>query len=219
MRRAAACVLGTIVGTSVLVGAKLGNTPMGGVASTTTGDGTGTGGVVVGGGPATGTPAGTGPQATGAPGAPGATSHPTTPGAPGATTAHPGQPTPTGTSHPTSAPTTTKPGSTPTHTTTPTPTPTPTQSGYKDGTYTASAPVRNGNYGTLNMTVTISGGKITAISASEVNPTESNCYHSKCPTLISEALSAQSANIASVSGATYTSAAFMASLQAILNSA
>ena len=71
---------------------------------------------------------------------------------------------------------------------------------------------------TLSMSVTISGGKIASISASE-DGGETNCYHNACNTLKPEALQAQSANIASVSGATYSSEAFKTTLQAILNSA
>lgn len=97
--------------------------------------------------------------------------------------------------------------------------PAPTSpSGPKGGTYSGSAPVHGGRYGTLSMSVTISGGKIASISASE-NGGETNCYRSACNTLKPEALQAQSANISSVSGATYSSAAFKTTLQAVLNSA
>lgn len=89
--------------------------------------------------------------------------------------------------------------------------------GLKDGSYKASATVAGG-HGTLSMTVTIAGGKITAIAASE-NGGETNCYHSACNTLIPEALSAQSASVASVSHATHTSSAFKSALSAVLSSA
>lgn len=154
MRRAAAFVLGTITGTSLLVAAKLGNTTVDGDTSNA-GDASGAGAVVVGGDPGT-----TGPQAGGGPSR--------TP-AP-ATSTRAAQPGPT---HATSAPTTTKPGSPPTHTSTPAPTQTPTHTGYTDGRYTASAQVSR-SHGTLSMTVTISGGRITAVSASETD--DPNCY-------------------------------------------
>jgi uncharacterized protein with FMN-binding domain len=209
MRRATAVVLGTVAGTSLLVGAKLGNS-----GNEMAADDSGAGPVVVAGGPGAAAsgpggkasgPAGKGTaKASGTPGgSPGAT--PTTPG-PGRTT---GGPTPTG--KPTG---TGKPTSTP-H---PTPTPTPTPSGPADGTYSASAQVGGGRHGTLSMTVTISGHRITAISATESGG-ETNCYHSVCPTLTSEALAAQSANINSVTNATQTSDAYRSSLQAILNKA
>lgn len=97
--------------------------------------------------------------------------------------------------------------------------PTQTSTGLKSGTYNASANVDGGHYGKLSMTVTVSGGKITDIKASESSPSEPNCYHSACPTLRGEALSAQNSSIDTVSHATYTSQAYKSSLQAVLNAA
>jgi uncharacterized protein with FMN-binding domain len=196
MRRAAAIVLGTLTGTALMVGAKLGNA--------TPGDDpvlAGDGGVVVGG---PGVAVSGGARTT----------------APGKSPA-PGGKTPTGgptTKAPTGAPTT--PGQTPAPPrTTPRPPPTtPPPAGPKDGTYQAQAQVRGGRFGTLSMSVTVSGGRITGISARE-DGGETNCYHGACNTLKPEALSAQSADVASVSGATYTSSAFKAALTAILNTA
>jgi uncharacterized protein with FMN-binding domain len=109
----------------------------------------------------------------------------------------------------------------PTLTPTPTPTPTPTKSRgkYADGVYSASADVRNGRFGTLSMTVTISGGRISAISASQTDGTGSQCYHGACPTLRSEVLNAQSAKVNVVSRATYTSDTYIAELAGILDGA
>ena len=101
----------------------------------------------------------------------------------------------------------------------PKPTRPPAPTGPSDGTYKASAPVSGGRYGTLSMTVTISDHKIASVSANESGPTEPNCYRSACPRLTAEALRAQSANISAVSGATYTSAAYRAALQAVLRAA
>ena len=201
MRRAAAVVLGTLTGTALMVGAKIGNATPGDDPALA-----GDGGVVVGGA----NPAGPGVAVSGGARTPTPGKSPT-----------PGGKTPTGgptTKAPTGAPTT--PGRTPAPTTTtPKPPPTtPPPSGPKDGTYQAQAQVRGGRYGTLSMSVTISGGRITAISASE-DGGETNCYHSACNTLKPEALSAQSANVASVSRATYTSSAFKSALAAILNTA
>jgi uncharacterized protein with FMN-binding domain len=200
MRRAAAVVLGTLTGTALLVGAKYGN------ASADSDTGSGASGVVVAVGD--GTPPATAP-------APGKTA------GGGATT---GAPAPPGTrTGPTTSRTTPGATATPTRTsgggTTPTPTPTKTTAPglYKNGSYQASAPVQGGDQGTLSMTVTVSGGRITAISASESNPSEPSCYHNSCPTLISEALSAQNASVASVSHATHTSTAFKSALGAILS--
>ena len=134
----------------------------------------------------------------------------------------PGATRPSTTPSPAGKPSTTKsPTGRPTAGKTPSPTkttPKPPPSGPKDGTYHASAPVRGGRFGTLSMSVTISGGRITAISASE-DGGETNCYHSACNTLKPEALTAQSANVDSVSRATYTSSAFKSALSAILNTA
>lgn len=174
MRRAAAVVLGTLTGTTLLVAAKLGTPGTDPAAS----DDTGATAVVVGGPTATGHPA---PKPSVRP------------------TARPsGRPSPS--SRPTASPS-------------------PTPGGPADGRYTASAPVDHGRYGTLSMTVTVSGHRIASVAASETGPTEPRCYHGACPTLTSEALAAQSARVNSVSGATYTSAAYRSALQAVLDSA
>jgi uncharacterized protein with FMN-binding domain len=190
MRRAVAVVLGTITGTALLIGAKMGNASQG----ATTADGNAAAVVVSGGGadvgPASGNPSmpSRTPTANTTPVGPTTASKPTTP-------ARAGTSTPT-----TSNPTPAKP------------------SGPKDGSYHGSAPVNSGRYGTLSMSVTISAGRIADISASESGG-ETNCYHNACNTLKPEALQAQSANVSSVSGATYSSSAFKTTLQAILNSA
>jgi uncharacterized protein with FMN-binding domain len=168
MRRAAAVVLGTVTGTALLIGAKLGNSSSG--ADATSNDASA---VVVSG----------------------------TTAAPAKTKA--AAPTPAATGKKAA---TTKPK------------PPPAPSGPKDGTYHASAPVSGGDYGTVSMTVTIAGAKITNITATESGG-ETNCYSNACTKLKPAALQAQSANISSVSGATYSSSAYKAALQAILNSA
>ena len=88
---------------------------------------------------------------------------------------------------------------------------------YKDGTYTG--PVSDAIYGQLQIVATISGGQLTSVSwpiypdapghTSEVNA-------SALPQLKQEAVTAQSANIDIVSGATQTSQAFQQSLAAAL---
>ena len=194
MRRAAAVVLGTVTGTALLVGAKVGNASSSDASASSATSTT----VVV---------SGAGPAAAGTP-----TSGSAHPGAtPTSSSAKPTSTAATGTAAPKPTKATKPPAK-------PTPTPKPPPSGPKDGTYKASAPVKSGRYGTLSMTVTIAGGKITKIAASE-DEGETNCYHSACTKLKPEALSAQTASIASVSGATYTSSAFTSSLQAVLNSA
>jgi uncharacterized protein with FMN-binding domain len=199
MRRAAALVLGTLAGTGLLVGAKVGNAAIGGPVADATGGTTGTGVVVTGPGPAT-----TSGPPTPAVGPSGAAPRP--PRA-SASTGAMGKPTKTPAPGPTSTAT---PTPTPTHT------PTPTPSAPKDGTYKASS---SEHYGTVSLTVTISGHKITDIVASYASNSPSYCTQKACPKLRSEALSAQSAKIATVGGATYTSEAYIAALSAILKSA
>jgi uncharacterized protein with FMN-binding domain len=200
MRRAAALILGTLAGTGMLVGAKVGNASSGNspIAAAP--------GVVVVGAPTTATSgaAGTYGASTGSP-TPGTSRRPGTSPAAGASP-KPGTTAPRGgaTATPTATRTTSKP----------TPTPPPP----KSTTYSASAAVAH-NRGTLSMTVTMTGGKITKISASETNPTEPNCYRNACNTLTPEALTAQSAKIDTVSNATYTSQAYIAALTAILGKA
>jgi uncharacterized protein with FMN-binding domain len=189
MRRAAAFVLGTLTGTSLLVGAKLATSSP---QSVTAADDTGATVVV-------GKPGVTGHKSTAPPGAPHGTASPTGTGAPTGTPATHGTTTPSPT------------------TTTAQPTPTPTSAGLADGAYKTSTSVGGGRHGTLSMTATISGGRITNIVASESN--EPNCYKGVCPTLKSQALAAQSASIDGVSHATQTSDAYRTALQAVLNSA
>ena len=67
--------------------------------------------------------------------------------------------------------------------------------------------------------MTIAGHKISDIAANYSSNSPSYCTRRACPTLRSEALTAQSARIATVSGATYTSDAYIAALSAVLKSA
>lgn len=76
-------------------------------------------------------------------------------------------------------------------------------------------------FGPVQVQVTISGGKITDVTAVQL-PTggrSGRISDVAAPTLRSEALTAQSANIDIVSGATYTSDAYAASLQSALDQA
>ena len=106
---------------------------------------------------------------------------------------------------------TTAPGSTSTSTTT------TTTSG---GTSTAIGADVQYRYGEIELKVTVTGGKIT-----NVQPVIDNAYDARSyqinsyaePQLLSQTLSAQSANINGVSGATYTSQAYAQSLQAALD--
>jgi uncharacterized protein with FMN-binding domain len=76
-------------------------------------------------------------------------------------------------------------------------------------------------YGTVEVQITVSNGKITDIQAVSL-PTRGRSGEISnyvAPILASEALKAQSANIDIVSGATYTSEAYAQSLQSALDQA
>jgi uncharacterized protein with FMN-binding domain len=75
-------------------------------------------------------------------------------------------------------------------------------------------------YGTVQVTIKIANGKITAVDATY--PTAGNSATINpvaIPKLKQETLQAQSAKVAAVSGATYTSGSYQESLQAALDSA
>jgi uncharacterized protein with FMN-binding domain len=137
------------------------------------------------------------------------------------------EPTASPTSTSTSAPSTSasaKPTTTKKATSKPTAKPTATATsatGPKDGDYTGTAK-RAGVYGNVQVQIRVSGGVITAIAV-PVAPSkdqESIDINSwAIPDLKAAALSSQSANIASLSGATYTSRAFASSLQSALTAA
>jgi len=85
---------------------------------------------------------------------------------------------------------------------------------------TASGNVTQYPFGVLQVTATVSGGRITNISTQvqSRDPRSQQIDDTALPMLRSQALSAQSANIQGVSGATYTSQAFATSLQSALSS-
>jgi uncharacterized protein with FMN-binding domain len=178
---------------------------------------------------ATGQPsgaAGSSPAASAAPGTPG---QPATPGstANGATPPPAQPPTPGSTPRPVSGatlPPTTKPPTLPPTAAPPAPptaappkpTPAPGFTGTIDGT------VVNMKYGPVQVRVVFSNGKITDVQALQTPTADSKSVsiaQHAVPILRSEALAAQSASISSVSGATYTSAAYKSSLQAAISKA
>ena len=88
---------------------------------------------------------------------------------------------------------------------------------YKDGTYTGSTVQHP--YGTVTVTVTISGGKISNVTAQALDRGDrrSQSIDSQAvPIMKSEVLAANSANVQTLSGATYTSGAYITSLQSAL---
>ena len=116
--------------------------------------------------------------------------------------------------------TTTTTGTTATTGTTTSGTTTKTTSGsttYKDGTYTGTTVTHR--YGSVTVTVTISGGKITNVSAQALDGGDrrSQSIDSQAvPMMKTEVLSANSAKVSTISGATYTTTAYITSLQSAL---
>ncbi len=138
---------------------------------------------------------------------------PTTEPKPTTTTVKPKPTTPTTT-------TPVKPVVKPPATTTPTTSTPKTTNGLKDGTFTGN--VTDASYGDVQVQAKISNGKIVDIVfLSYPNDRSTSLQKSKhaMPILISEAISTQSSQVDIVSGATYTSRAFMKSLTSALSKA
>ena len=113
-------------------------------------------------------------------------------------------------------------GSAPSAAATPTPTPTSgtTTAAYRDGT--VQGPVISTRYGDVQVQVTISGGAITDVTALELPSRDGRSQRIASiaePILRQEALTAQSARIDLLSGATYTSDGYARSLQSALDAA
>mgnify|MGYP001367934863 CR=1 FL=1 len=102
------------------------------------------------------------------------------------------------------------------------PTPSPSSSGqtYKDGQYTGQD--FQNQFGDTQVKVTISGGRITDVQALQLpydRQRSAEISQYAAPQLHDEVLQAQSAQIDSLSGATYTSDAYAQSVQAALDQA
>lgn len=85
---------------------------------------------------------------------------------------------------------------------------------------TARGRTENYGYGALAVEVTVKGQRISAVSVPSIqvaDPTSQEYAQQAIPMLRSQVISAQSANISGVSGATYTSEAYATSLQSALN--
>lgn len=120
----------------------------------------------------------------------------------------------------------TSPGPTAAPTTAPSATASGTASGAKSGSAassvngTATGPSEQFGYGSLSVSVTVQGGRITKISVPSLQtaePTSQQISDQAIPMLTSEIMSAQSLNVNAISGATYTSDAYAQSLQAALD--
>lgn len=92
---------------------------------------------------------------------------------------------------------------------------TPPAGGYEDGTYTGSA---QGFGGYITVSVTIAEGKITDISIVSA-PGETPSYLASARSVISAMLSAQSPNVDTVSGATYSSTGIINAVKTALSQA
>ncbi|CAI9403926.1 FMN-binding protein [Aestuariimicrobium sp. T2.26MG-19.2B] len=93
-------------------------------------------------------------------------------------------------------------------------------SGLKDGTYTGQT--INHQYGSVTVTVTVSGGKISGLSeqvSSDGDHHSIRIDEQAVPMLRSEVLAANSAAVNTISGGTYTSEAYLQSLQSALDQA
>ncbi|MFI6249455.1 FMN-binding protein [Streptomyces sp. NPDC051016] len=90
------------------------------------------------------------------------------------------------------------------------------------GTKTVTGDTVQTRWGPVQVKVTIKGGRITDVTAVQYpteNPRDQQINSYAVPQLRSEALAAQSADIDTVSGATYTSDGYQQSLQSALDSA
>jgi uncharacterized protein with FMN-binding domain len=90
------------------------------------------------------------------------------------------------------------------------------------GTRTAVGPQVDYNFGILSVRVQVTGKRIVSVGIASLddggNPRSQFIDQQSIPILEQEAMQAQSANIQGVSGASYTSAGFVQSLQSALQS-
>jgi uncharacterized protein with FMN-binding domain len=109
---------------------------------------------------------------------------------------------------------------TPSDSSAPTPTPSPSGPTYKDGQYTGQD--FPNQFGDTQVKVTIAGGVITDVQAVQLpfdRPRSAEISQYASPRLRDEVLQAQSAQIDSLSGATYTSDGYAQSVQSALDQA
>lgn len=91
---------------------------------------------------------------------------------------------------------------------------------YKDGSYTGS--VADAYYGNVQVKASVSGGRITDVTFLQYPNTHSESVYinqQAMPYLKQEAIKSQNANVDIVSGATFTSQAFIQSLTSALSQA
>jgi len=93
-----------------------------------------------------------------------------------------------------------------------------TSKGLGDGSYTGN--VSTNRFGPVQVKISVSGGKIASVEV-PTYPSNDNrsiaINHDAIPRLVQSTLTAQSANVNSVSGATYTSVSYKISLQSAID--
>lgn len=204
MRRSVAAIAGTIIGTTLIIGAKLGHPvaeadaaydPAADGVPVDEAAGAGDGGGVV------------DPSAVATP-----TGKPTKGAAPTPGTTTQASPKPTATTGTSPKPPSPKPTTT-----------TGTGTGLKDGTYTGPGvqgfKSTTTKYGTITVTIVVSGGKITKASATctaDCGGDNADYADKAISGLNPKVVTAQSASISGVSGATYSSNAYKKSLAAAI---
>jgi len=88
------------------------------------------------------------------------------------------------------------------------------------GTVAAVGAVEQYGYGLISVRVTVKGGRIVEVSVARLLTAESysqSLAQQVIPMLRNEVLAAQSAQVSTVSGATYTSEAYLSSIQSALD--
>jgi len=186
MRRGVTAVVGTVLGTALLIGAKFGPTPSDRLSADQ--------------------PGAVQPDDSGAPG------EIVQPGQSAAAPRTSGPPRPTPTAK-------TKPSAKPGATGKPSPTAKPTQpGGLRNGTF--AGPGVSERFGVIKVTITVSGGQISNVDATcSCSGRSASISDSAFAKLEPRVLSAQNANVQSVSGATYTYTAYKQSLGSAIDSA
>jgi uncharacterized protein with FMN-binding domain len=89
-----------------------------------------------------------------------------------------------------------------------------------NGTYAGAT--EDTRYGPVQVEITVAGGKITDVKALQLTNAEQRSVeisNQAAPMLRSEVLAAQSANVATVSGATFTTDGYLSSLQSAIDKA
>ncbi|WP_309617368.1 FMN-binding protein [Salinibacterium sp.] len=109
-------------------------------------------------------------------------------------------------------------GGTPTPAATPTAVPVP--AGPADGTYTGASVATR--YGSVQVSIAFAGGAITDVAALKLTDADGRSVqisNRAAPLLHDEVLASQSANVSNVTGATYTTRAYLSSVQSALDQA